>query len=40
MTVNLANYFNTNYIEEAGRELSEKSGTDTMMLSEDFTEIL
>lgn len=40
MTVNLANYFNTNYIEEAGRELSEKSGTDNMMLNEDFTEIL
>lgn len=40
MTVNLANYFNTNYIVEAGRELSEKSGTDTMMLNEDFTEIL
>lgn len=40
LTVNLANYFNTNYIEEAGRELSEKSGTDMMMLKEDFTEIL
>lgn len=40
MTVNLANYYNTNYIEEAGRELSEKSGTDLMMLDEDFTEIL
>ncbi|MBR6627271.1 MAG: AAA family ATPase [Lachnospiraceae bacterium] len=40
MTVNLANYFNTNYIEEAGRELSEKSGTDSLMLDEDFTEIL
>lgn len=40
LTVNLANYFNTNYIEESGRELSEKSGTDTMMLNEDFTEIL
>lgn len=40
MTINLANYFNTNYIEEAGRELSEKSGTDQMMLDEDFTEIL
>ncbi len=40
MTINLANYFNTNYIEEAGRELSAKSGTDTMMLDEDFTEIL
>ena len=40
MTINLANYFNTNYIEEAGRELSAKSGTDAMMLNEDFTEIL
>ena len=27
-------------MEEAGRELSEKSGTDRMMLSQDFTEIL
>ncbi len=40
MTVNLANYYNTNHIEEAGRDLSEKSGTDTLMLDEDFTEIL
>ena len=40
MTINLANYFNTNYIEEAGRDISMKSGTDTMMLDEDFTEIL
>ena len=40
MTINLANYFNTNYILEAGRELSEKSGTDMMMLPIDFTEIL
>ena len=40
LTINLANYYNTNYIEEAGKELSEKSGTDTLMLSEDFTEIL
>lgn len=40
MTVNLANHFNTNYIEEAGRWLSEKSGTDLLMLNEDFTEIL
>lgn len=40
MTVNLANHFNTNYIEEAGRELSQKSGTDEYMLNEDFTEIL
>ncbi len=40
LTINLANYYNTNYVDEAGRELSEKSGTDTMMLQEDFTEIL
>ena len=40
LTVNLAHRFNTNFIEEAGRALSEKSGTDRMMLSEDFTEIL
>lgn len=40
LTINLANYYNTNYIEEAGREISEKSGTDTLMLTEDFVEIL
>lgn len=40
LTINLANYYNTNYVDEAGRVLSEKSGTDTMMLQEDFTEIL
>ncbi len=40
LTVNLAHRFNTNYIDEAGREISERSGTDLMMLPEDFTEIL
>ena len=40
LTIHLARRFNTNYVAEAGRELSEKSGTDRMMLSEDFTEIL
>ena len=40
LTINLANYYNTNYIDEAGRELSEKSGNDELMLPEDFTEIL
>lgn len=40
LTINLANRFNTNYVDEAGRVLSEKSGTDLMMLPEDFTEIL
>ena len=40
LTINLANRFNTNYIDEAGREISERSGTDLLMLPEDFTEIL
>ena len=40
LTINLANYYNTNYIDEAGREISERSGTDLLMLGSDFTEIL
>ena len=40
LTINLANYFNTVYLEEVGRNLSELSGTDIYMLSEDFTRIL
>lgn len=40
LTINLAHYYNTNYLEEVGRELSELSGTDIYMLSEDFTRIL
>lgn len=40
LTINLANHFNTNYIDEAGRDISERSGTDLLMLPEDFTEIL
>jgi HTH-type transcriptional repressor of NAD biosynthesis genes len=40
LTINLANHFNTNYIDEAGREISLRSGTDKMMLQEDYTEIL
>lgn len=40
LTINLANYYNTNFVEEVGREISEKSGTDKMMIAEDFTEIL
>ena len=40
LTVNLANYFNTVYLEEVGRDLSELSGTDIYMLPEDFTRIL
>ena len=40
LTINLANYYNTLYLEEVGRELSALSGTDEYMLSEDFTRIL
>lgn len=40
LTINLANYFNTNYLEEVGRDISERSGTDTLMLPQDFTDIL
>lgn len=40
LTIHLAHYFNTNYISEAGREISQRSGTDLLMISEDFTEIL
>ena len=40
LTINLANYYNTNYIDEVGREISERSGTDLMMLPSDFTDIL
>lgn len=40
LTINLANRFNTNYVDEAGRGISARSGTDLLMLSEDFTEIL
>ena len=40
LTINLANYFNTVYLEEVGRDLSELSGTDQYMLPEDFTRIL
>jgi len=40
LTQSLAKWFCTNFVEEAGRELSERSGTDMMMLDGDFTEIL
>lgn len=40
LTINLAHAFNAEYIDEAGRDISERSGTDTMMLPEDYTEIL
>lgn len=40
LTINLAQRFNTNYIDEAGREISLRSGTDELMLQSDYTEIL
>ncbi len=40
LTINLANRFNTNYIDEAGREISMRSGDDRFMLQQDYTEIL
>lgn len=40
LVINLALRFNAGTIDEAGRELSERSGTDLLMLPEDFTEIL
>lgn len=40
LTINLANYYNTNYLEEVGRDISERSGTDLLMVPEDFTDIL
>ena len=40
LTISLAHRFCTNYIEEAGRDISLRSGTDELMLPEDFTEIL
>lgn len=36
----MANRFNTSFIDEAGRDISERSGTDLLMIPEDFTEIL
>lgn len=40
LTIHLANRFATNYVEEAGRDISLRSGTDEMMLAQDFEEIL
>ncbi|MCQ2974979.1 MAG: AAA family ATPase [Bacteroidales bacterium] len=37
---NLANYFCTQYLEEVGRDISELSGSEDFMLSQDFTRIL
>ncbi len=40
LTVNLANYYNTNFIEEESREYMSKYGQGTLIIAEDFTKIL
>ncbi|OJU14349.1 MAG: cytidyltransferase [Clostridiales bacterium 43-6] len=40
LTINLANFYNTNYLEEVGRNISQRSGTDLLMIPDDFTDIL
>lgn len=40
LAINLAHRYNTNYIDETGRDISGRSGTDLLMLPGDFTEIL
>jgi len=40
LTANLARHYNTTLVEEVGRDISERSGTDAMMIPDDFTDIL
>ena len=40
LAISLARHYNTVWLEEVGREISERSGTDLWMLPEDFTDIL
>ena len=40
LAVSLARHYNTVWLEEVGREISERSGTDRWMLPQDFTDIL
>ena len=40
LTINLANYYNTNFIEEESREYMSKYGQGTLIMAEDFTKIL
>ena len=40
LTVSLARHYNTVFLEEVGRDISARSGTDLWMLPEDFTDIL
>lgn len=40
LTISLARHYNTCYLEEVGRDISARSGTDQWMLPQDFTDIL
>ena len=40
LAVSLARHYNTCFLEEVGRDISARSGTDRWMLPEDFTDIL
>lgn len=40
LAISLARHYNTVWLEEVGRKISERSGTDLWMLPEDFTDIL
>ena len=40
LTISLARHYNTVWLEEVGRDISERSGTDLWMLPADFTDIL
>ena len=40
LTANMALAYNTNYLEEVGREVCENAGSEKLMITEDFYEIL
>ncbi len=40
LAISLAKHYNTVYLEEVGRDISARSGTDMWMLPQDFTDIL
>lgn len=40
LTASLARHYNTCFLEEVGRDISERSGTDRWMIPADFTDIL
>lgn len=40
LSISLARHYNTCWLEEVGRDLSARSGTDQWMIPQDFTDIL